>query len=73
MPSILDSCNVNNGGCDKNADCSHDKTTFAVVCTCKTGYSNVGTDGIVKCDGMFSDVLNNDFSHVRKIRHCNSR
>ena len=49
--SLSDSCNVNNGGCDKNADCSHDKGTFAVVCTCKTGYTNVGTGTTVKCDG----------------------
>ena len=51
--SIVDSCNVNNGGCDKNAACSHDKDTFAVVCTCKTGYTNVGSGSTVKCEGMF--------------------
>ena len=49
----IDSCNVNNGGCDKNAVCSHDKATFAVVCTCKTGYTNVGSDNTVKCDGPY--------------------
>ena len=48
----LDSCKVNNGGCHKNADCSHDKTTFAVVCTCKTGYTNVGGKDRVICEGL---------------------
>ena len=50
-PFHIDSCKVNNGECDKNAKCSHDQATFAVVCTCKTGYTNVGTDGKVKCEG----------------------
>ena len=49
---ITDSCNVNNGGCDKNAACTHDSKTFAVICTCKTGYTNVGTEGVVKCEGQ---------------------
>ena len=34
----IESCLVNNGGCDSNADCSHDAATNAVKCTCKTGY-----------------------------------
>jgi hypothetical protein len=37
-----DSCKVNNGGCDRNADCTHNTTTFAVKCICKTGYVNTG-------------------------------
>jgi hypothetical protein len=49
--TILDSCEVKNGGCDKNADCSHDATSYDVVCTCKTGYTNVGKDGKVVCLG----------------------
>lgn len=47
----LDSCTVNNGGCDANAACTHDASTNAVVCTCKTGYTNVGTNGNVVCQG----------------------
>lgn len=49
--NALDSCNVNNGGCDKNAVCSHDNTTSAIICTCKTGYTNIGTGGTVACGG----------------------
>ena len=52
-----DSCNVNNGGCDKYATCSHDSTTFAVVCTCKTGYTNVGTGSTVKCEGTYHAAI----------------
>lgn len=48
---ILDSCEVDNGGCGKNADCSHEKKSFSVVCVCKTGYTNVGKDGNVVCEG----------------------
>lgn len=51
--SFLDSCLVNNGNCDVNADCSHDTATFGVVCTCKKGYSNTGTNGVVKCTGKW--------------------
>ena len=47
----IDSCNVNNGNCDPYATCSHEAETFAVICTCKTGYTNVGTDKNVKCEG----------------------
>ena len=54
-----DSCTVDNGGCDKNAICSHDKGTFAVVCTCKTGYTNVGTGATVKCEGQTELVRSN--------------
>lgn len=47
---IVDSCDVNNGGCDPNAECSHDATN-AVKCTCKTGYTNTGSDFNVVCTG----------------------
>lgn len=57
--SFIDSCTVNNGGCDSNADCSHQTKTFAVVCTCKTGYTNVGKDGSVVCQGR---VVSNEDS-----------
>ena len=48
---LLDSCQVNNGGCDPNAACSHDSATNAVKCTCKTGYANTGTGAAVVCTG----------------------
>ena len=47
----LDSCQVNNGGCDPCATCSHDAATNSVVCTCKTGYTNTGSDSTVVCTG----------------------
>ena len=50
---FVDSCLVNNGECEKNAICSHDTTTFAVICTCKTGFTNVGSDANVTCQGSF--------------------
>ena len=46
---IADSCRVNNGGCDKNAICSHVPTTNAIKCACKTGYKNTGSNGQVVC------------------------
>lgn len=51
--SVLDSCQVKNGGCDCNAICSHEPTTNAVKCTCKTGYTNTGSGSSVNCTGMF--------------------
>lgn len=48
----LDSCVVNNGGCGANAICSHDSTTNACKCTCKTGYTNTGSDPSVVCTGI---------------------
>ena len=48
---IIDSCQVNNGGCDPNAACYHDQTTNAVLCACNTGYTNVGTGSTVVCKG----------------------
>jgi hypothetical protein len=47
-----DSCQVNSGGCDVNAICSHDNTTNAVVCTCRPGFTNTGTNDNVKCTGL---------------------
>ncbi|CAF3032031.1 unnamed protein product, partial [Rotaria socialis] len=44
-----DSCAVNNAGCDANAVCSHDAKTNAVVCTCKTGYTNTGSGANIVC------------------------
>ena len=49
--AIIDSCQVNNGGCDANAVCSRDSTTGACRCTCKTGYTNTGTAPSVVCAG----------------------
>ena len=51
---FADSCLVKNGGCDVNADCSHDPKTNAVKCSCKIGYSNVGDANNVICNGDFS-------------------
>lgn len=51
MIFIVDSCDVNNGDCDPNAACSHDATTNAVKCTCKTGYTNTGSNFVVVCTG----------------------
>jgi len=48
---ILEDCEVNNGGCDVNAKCSHDPKTYAVQCTCKTGYVNTGVGSVVVCKG----------------------
>lgn len=48
---FADSCLVKNGGCDPNAVCSHEQTTNAVKCTCKTGYTNTGSDSNVVCTG----------------------
>ncbi|CAF1336590.1 unnamed protein product [Rotaria magnacalcarata] len=49
MDLILDTCTINNGGCDPNAACTHDKPTNAVVCKCRTGFTNTGTDESVVC------------------------
>ena len=54
---ISDSCTVNNGGCDPNAFCSHDTTTNAVQCTCKTGYTNTGSGSTTVCKGNTSDLV----------------
>ena len=48
---IIDSCQVKNGACDVNSICSHENSTFAVVCTCKTGYTNTGSASNVTCTG----------------------
>lgn len=56
--SYLDECKVKNGGCDVNADCSHNATTNAVVCTCKVGYTDTApeTDKTV-CTGNSDSYL----------------
>ena len=48
---FVDSCQVKNGGCDVNSVCSHENNTNAVVCTCKTGYTNTGSRSSVTCTG----------------------
>lgn len=48
---FADTCQINNGGCDGNALCSHDATTNACKCTCKTGYTNTGSSSNVICTG----------------------
>lgn len=45
---------MNNGGCGNFASCSHDKTTFAVICACKKGFINVGNSSKFRCVGMYS-------------------
>ena len=54
---LVDSCKVKNGGCDQYADCTHNADTFAVVCTCKTGYTNVGDAQKVICKGKNLELL----------------
>ena len=49
--AMVDSCLVENGGCGKHAICSHDAESNEVRCTCKTGYTNVGTDTTTDCTG----------------------
>lgn len=51
LPMFIDSCLVNNGGCNTNAICSHDTATNECRCTCKTGYTNTGTANNVTCTG----------------------
>ena len=48
---VADTCQVQNGGCDVNAICSHDGITNAVTCRCKTGYTNTGSATNVSCTG----------------------
>lgn len=50
--AILDSCLVNNGGCEKNAICSHDPKSNEVKCICKRGFTNTGTESVTNCTGM---------------------
>ena len=50
----LDKCEVNNGGCDNNATCSHNNSNSdLLICTCNPGYMNVDTGTNVLCVGMF--------------------
>ncbi len=62
---ILDSCKVNNGGCDCDAQCSHDKNTNAVKCTCNPGYTNTGSGSTVSCTGKDADI------YILLERYCN--
>jgi len=54
---LIDSCKEKNGGCDCNAICSHNPTTFDVVCTCKTGYTNTGSEANVTCTGKYDQSI----------------
>ena len=56
---FIDACEVNNGGCDANAVCSHDAKTNAAKCTCKTGYTNVGSASNVICKGKTISTVEN--------------
>jgi hypothetical protein len=58
----IDSCQVNNGQCDVNADCSHEPTTFAVKCTCKVGFTNISTSSSSNgsCTGRHEAYSQND-------------
>ena len=49
--SLSDSCQINNGGCNANAACSHDPSTNAIRCTCNSGYTNTGSSSKVICTG----------------------
>ncbi len=44
---------MNNGecGCGCHTICTHDPVTYAVVCTCSTGYTNAGPSSTVVCIG----------------------
>ena len=53
----LDSCQINNGGCDPNAVCSHNATNYAIQCTCKTGYANTGCVCNALCVGEWSKEI----------------
>ena len=63
MLFITDTCQVQNGGCDNNAICSHDGTSNVVVCTCKTGYANTGSAPNVTCTGE-STASNTESCHA---------
>lgn len=54
MNLIADSCTIKNGGCGEHALCLHDPDSFAIVCACKVGYTNIGDEKIIKCVGMSS-------------------
>ena len=51
---IIDSCQVNNGGCAVNSICSHDATTNVVKCTCKPGFTNTASGNNVTCTGKLA-------------------
>lgn len=58
LPSHVDSCNIKNGDCDANADCSHDSVTNVVQCACKTGFTNTASDVNVACTGTINKLAN---------------
>lgn len=55
--TISDSCRVNNGGCGTYATCSHCLKSGRIICKCKTGYTNVGTENQFNCEGLFRLML----------------
>lgn len=61
---VSEDCDVNNGGCDANAKCSHDPKTYAVLCTCKPGYVNVGVGSVVVCKGNENRASLVSFSYL---------
>lgn len=49
--SFLDTCLIDNGGCNINSICSRDETTGSIKCICKIGYTNTGSETSVNCTG----------------------
>ena len=54
MLMFSDSCDVKNGGCHKDASCSHDSVTNEVKCTCKTGFTDISNGSSVVCEGKLT-------------------
>ena len=52
---ILDACQVNNGGCDSNAACSHSSSDNSVQCICKKGYADNGSGRPGDCKAIAVD------------------
>lgn len=67
---FLDSCLVNNGGCDPYATCSQDEETNSVKCTCKPGFTNTGTECHVKCEGIVCIVYLVFTNHKHYLDSC---
>ena len=62
---FVDSCLIDNGGCDAYAICSHSNATNAVICTCKTGFTNTGTGSNVTCTGTSSIGVEEEITRTR--------
>ena len=65
--SVVDSCLVKNGGCDANSNCSHESPSNAVICTCKTGYTNTGSAANVTCTGELLLTEAHDVCHANVV------